>query len=221
MKQIIAIDGHAASGKSTQAKRIAKALGYTYIDSGSMYRALTYYFIKNNMLVDPINIKSIIKNLKNIVFDFKTAGNSQVILLNGKNVEPYIRNMDVSENVSKIAAIPEIRTFLVKIQREVSENLNIVMDGRDIGTVVFPHANKKFFLKASDSIRARRRFDELKKVDKNIKFSKVLENIISRDFEDTSRSTSPLKPANDAIIIDTSTYNETQVFNKLISIIKG
>ena len=128
--------------------------------------------------------------------------------------------MDVSENVSQIASIPEVRSFLVEIQRKIASNNNVVMDGRDIGTVVFPKAKKKFFLVASDQIRAKRRYDELKIDHNNVKFSKVLENLISRDLEDSTRKTSPLKPAKDAVIIDTSNLTENQVFEKLISLIR-
>lgn len=220
MKEIIAIDGHAATGKSTQANKIARFLNYIYIDSGSMYRAVTLYFLKNNMLKESFDSNIIIDNLKFVNLELKFIKDSYFIFLNGDNIENDIRNMDVSENVSQIAAIPEVRSFLVKIQRKIASNNNVVMDGRDIGTVVFPKAKKKFFLVASDKIRAKRRYDELKIDNNNIKFSKVLENLISRDLEDSTRKTSPLKPAKDAVIIDTSNLTEKQVFEKLISLIR-
>ena len=162
MKKIIAIDGHAATGKSSQAKKIAKFFGYNYIDTGAMYRAVTYYCIISDLLSEPINVRTIIERLNKINIEFKISNKSQIILLNGNDVEPFIRKMDVAENVSKIAGIPEVRSFLVKIQRQIAIKNNVVMDGRDIGTVVFPNAKNKFFLTASLEIRAKRRFEELK-----------------------------------------------------------
>ena len=219
MKKIIAIDGHAATGKSTLAKRIAKSLGFTYVDTGAMYRAITYYFIKTKMLTDHIKIKYITENLENIDIKFKTSKKSQVILLNGNDVEPYIRKMDVAESVSIVAAIPEVRKFLIKIQRQIAIKNNIVMDGRDIGTVVFPDAKNKFFLTASAEIRSKRRFEELKLNNENVEYLKVLDNIKKRDHEDSSRQDSPLRPAKDAIIIETSNLNKDEVYDRLISLI--
>jgi len=221
MKKIIAIDGCAATGKSTQAKKIAKYLGYKYIDSGAMYRAVTHYCLINGWINELINLNSILENLKNIDIQFKTLNNSQITTLNGNDVEDFIRKMDVADNVSKIAAIPEIRSFLVAKQRQIGLKNNIVMDGRDIGTVVFPDAEIKFFLTASLEVRAKRRYEELKLNNESIDFSTVLKNVRSRDFDDTSRLTSPLEPAQDAIIVDTSNSSTNEVFDKLISLIKG
>ena len=221
MKKIIAIDGHAATGKSSQAKKIANFFGYKYIDTGAMYRAVTYYCIISDLLSEPINVRTIIERLNKIDIEFKISNKSQIILLNGNDVEPFIRKMDVAENVSKIAAIPEVRTFLVEIQRQIALKNNIVMDGRDIGTVVFPNAKNKFFLTASLEIRAKRRFEELKSSNETIIYSKVLENVKIRDYEDSSRLVSPLKPAKDAIIVETSNLTENEVFERLISLING
>lgn len=221
MKKIIAIDGHAATGKSSQAKKIAKYFGYKYIDTGAMYRAVTYYCIISDLLSEPINVRTIIERLNKINIEFKISNKSQKILLNGNDVEPFIRKMDVAENVSKIAAIPEVRSFLVKIQRQIAIKNNIVMDGRDIGTVVFPNAKNKFFLTASLEIRAKRRFEELKASNETIIYSKVLENVKTRDYEDSSRLVSPLKPAKDAIIVETSNLTENEVFERLIYLING
>lgn len=221
MKKIIAIDGHAATGKSSQAKKIAKYFGYKYIDTGAMYRAVTYYCIISDLLSEPINVRTIIERLNKINIEFKISNKSQKILLNGNDVEPFIRKMDVAENVSKIAAIPEVRSFLVKIQRQIAIKNNIVMDGRDIGTVVFPNAKNKFFLTASLEIRAKRRFEELKASNETIIYSKVLENVKIRDYEDSSRLVSPLKPAKDAIIVETSNLTENEVFERLIYLING
>ena len=219
MKKIIAIDGYAATGKSSQAKKIADFLGYKYIDTGSMYRAVTYYCIINELLIEPVNIKIIVTKLNNINIEFKTINKKQIILLNGYDVEPFIRKMNVAESVSRIAAIPEVRSFLVEIQRQIAVNDNVVMDGRDIGTVVFPKAKYKFFLTASPEIRAKRRFKELKSSNETVIYSKVLENIKKRDHEDSIRLASPLKPAKDAIIVETSNLNENDVFDRLISLI--
>ena len=221
MKKIIAIDGHAATGKSSQAKKIAKYFGYKYIDTGAMYRAVTYYCIISDLLSEPINVRTIIERLNKINIEFKISNKSQIILLNGNDVEPFIRKMDVAENVSKIAGIPEVRSFLVKIQRQIAIKNNVVMDGRDIGTVVFPNAKNKFFLTASLEIRAKRRFEELKSSNETIIYSKVLENVKIRDYEDSSRLVSPLKPAKDAIIVETSNLTENEVFERLISLING
>ena len=221
MKKIIAIDGHAATGKSSQAKKIANFFGYNYIDTGAMYRAVTYYCIISDLLSEPINVRTIIERLNKINIEFKISNKSQIILLNGNDVEPFIRKMDVAENVSKIAAIPEVRFFLVKIQRQIAIKNNVVMDGRDIGTVVFPNAKNKFFLTASLEIRAKRRFEELKSSNETIIYSKVLENVKIRDYEDSSRLVSPLKPAKDAIIVETSNLTENEVFERLISLING
>ncbi|MFQ3351450.1 MAG: cytidylate kinase [Candidatus Marivariicella framensis] len=221
MKKIIAIDGHAATGKSSQAKKIANFFGYNYIDTGAMYRAVTYYCIISDLLSEPINVRTIIERLNKINIEFKISNKSQIILLNGNDVEPFIRKMDVAENVSKIAGIPEVRSFLVKIQRQIAIKNNVVMDGRDIGTVVFPNAKNKFFLTASLEIRAKRRFEELKSSNETIIYSKVLENVKIRDYEDSSRLVSPLKPAKDAIIVETSNLTENEVFERLISLING
>jgi cytidylate kinase len=171
------------------------------------------------MLTEPLDIKHIIKNLENIDIKFKTIKKSQIILLNGNDVEPHIRKMEVAEKVSIVAAIPEVRKFLVKIQRTIALKNNIVMDGRDIGTVVFPDAKNKFFLTASAEIRSKRRFEELKLNNENVEYLKVLENIKKRDHEDSSRQDSPLRPAKDAIIIETSNLNKDEVYDRLISLI--
>ena len=221
MKKIIAIDGHAGTGKSTQAKKIANYFSFKHIDSGSMYRAVTYYCIIKDLLIEPINVKKIVEELNNRNIEFKIINKKQTILLNRNNIEPFIRKMDVADNVSKIAAVPEVRSFLVKIQRQLAINDNVVMDGRDIGTVVFPKAENKFFLTASPEVRAERRFKELKFKNENVIYSKVLKNIKKRDFEDSSRLASPLKPSKDSIIIETSNLTEDEVFDRLISLINN
>lgn len=220
MKEVIAIDGYAATGKSTQAKNIAKHLNFLHIDTGAMYRAITYFSLNNFLIKSQINIKKLIDNINKIDINFKIANQNQFITINGENVQEKLRNIEIDQNVSMIASIPEVRSFLVKIQRHLSTNSDVVMEGRDIGTVVFPNSRNKFFLIASPEIRAKRRFLQIKKNNKNISFFQILQDVKTRDKNDESRKTSPLKPAIDAKIIDTSDYSETEVFNKIKSLLK-
>ena len=219
-KIIITIDGTSSTGKSTIAKRIAKKLGYIYIDSGAMYRALTYYAISNNLMSKSfINKKILINDLSEIKIDFRKISSTDdlEIHLNGLSVESKIRSLEVSDLVSQLAAVDEVRTHMVRIQHSLSKNKGVVMDGRDIGTVVFPKAELKFFLEASTDLRAKRRFDELKMIDKNISYNEVLNNINSRDNQDINRSNSPLKKAFDAILINTENLNLDEVENKILN----
>lgn len=216
MKEVIAIDGYAATGKTTQAKNIAKYLNFLHIDSGAMYRALTFFSLNNFLKKNQINIKKLIENLDTIDVNFKISNKMQVITINNENIQNQLRNIDVEQNVSEIASVPEVRSFLMKKQRQIAIKNNVVMDGRDIGTVVFPESKNKIFLTASPEIRAKRRFDQIKLTNKSFSFSKVLNNVKIRDKKDESRKISPLKPAIDAKIIDTSNYNKIEVFNKII-----
>ena len=213
-KIIIAIDGYASTGKSTQAKNIAKKLDYVYIDSGAMYRAVTLYAIKENILEES-KTNILIKSLEDINIEFKRSNNAQKIYLNGEEVENDIRKSIINSNVSRLAMIPEIRNFLFKRQRNYGKNKGLVMDGRDIGTVVFPNAECKFFFNATQSVRAKRRYLEQYKKGNNEKYSQVLENIIKRDRIDTNRSLNPLKKSSDAVEIDVSDLTENQVFKTL------
>lgn len=213
-KIIIAIDGYASTGKSTQAKKIAQKLDYVYIDSGAMYRAVTLYAIRENIL-DESKTNILIKSLDNIKIEFKRIKNIQKIYLNGEQVENDIRKSIVNSNVSRLAMIPEVRNFLLSKQRNYGKNKGLVMDGRDIGTAVFPKAECKFFFNATQSVRAKRRFLEQYKKGNNEKYNQVLENIIERDRVDTNRSLNPLKKPSDAFEIDVSDLTENQVFNKL------
>jgi cytidylate kinase len=199
-KIIIAIDGHSSCGKTTLAKELASRLGYTYISSGAMYRAATLYFFQNN--IDISDIEAVKKALEKITIQFDTSGAENSTLLNGENVELEIKKMYISEMVSPVAAIPEVRKFLVKQQRLIGENKGIVMDGRDIGTVVFPDAELKIFLTASVDERVNRRFKELEQKGIAATFESVKNNLISRDHIDSTRQDSPLKKAEDAITID-------------------
>ena len=213
-KIIIAIDGYASTGKSTQAKKIAQKLDYVYIDSGAMYRAVTLYAMRENILEES-KTNILVKSLEDINIEFKRSNNAQKIYLNGEEVENDIRKSIINSNVSRLAMIPEIRNFLLKRQRNYGKNKGLVMDGRDIGTVVFPNAECKFFFNAIQSVRAKRRYLEQYKKGNNEKYSQVLENIIKRDRIDTNRSLNPLKKSSDAVEIDVSDLTENQVFKIL------
>lgn len=205
-KIVIAIDGYSSCGKSTMAKSLAKSIGYIYIDSGAMYRAVTLYAINNNMFDNNgINKDELQKNISNIHISFKLNEKSlPETYLNGENVEKRIRTMEVSSKVSYIAALPFVREALVKLQQEMGNEKGIVMDGRDIGTTVFPNAELKLFVTASPEVRAQRRFDELKAKGENNTYEEILKNVIERDRIDTSREVSPLRKADDAIVFDNS-----------------
>jgi cytidylate kinase len=218
-KIIIAIDGYAATGKSSQAKLLAATLGYTYIDTGAMYRAVTLFALRQQPQGE-VETERLIESLQNITITFQSKDSEQLTFLNGENVTDAIRSTQVTEHVSSIAKIPEVRSFLVAQQKALGQKKEIVMDGRDIGTVVFPNAECKFFLTASPEVRAQRR--HLEQVEKGIKedFEDVLDNITSRDVLDSTRAVSPLKKASDAIEIDVSTLSIKEVYGKLWSHIK-
>ena len=218
-KIIIAIDGYAATGKSSQAKLLAATLGYTYIDTGAMYRAVTLFALRKHPQGE-VETERLIESLQNITITFQSKDSEQLTFLNGENVTDAIRSTQVTEHVSSIAKIPEVRSFLVAQQKALGQKKGIVMDGRDIGTVVFPNAECKFFLTASPEVRAQRR--HLEQVEKGIKedFEDVLDNITSRDLLDSTRAVSPLKKASDAIEIDVSTLSIKEVYGKLWSHIK-
>ena len=206
-KLTIAIDGHASTGKSSIAKEIAIKYGYIYINSGSMYRAVTLFAIENKLLeLLNDNIDLFIEKLKDISINFRFNQNNLIseIFLNNRNVEKEIGSLEVSNYVSKVAAIPEIRKEMVKLQRNIDRRIGVVMDGRDIGSVVFPNADIKLFLTASDSVRANRRFEEMINNGLSVSFDDILNNIRNRDKLDSSRSDSPLIIEKDAIVIDNS-----------------
>ena len=206
-KIIIAIDGFASTGKSTLAKRLAVYLNYIYVDSGSMYRAITYYALINNYLpFSDDNLTDFSNELLSVKLNFifnNDLGYSE-IFLNGVNIEKEIRSIEVSNHVSSVATISFIRKHMVNLQKELSLNKGVVMDGRDIGSVVFPNAELKLFLNASAEVRARRRHSEYIKQNINVDYSEVLNNLQSRDLDDSNRQDSPLIVANDAIEIDNS-----------------
>ncbi|MCF6298008.1 MAG: (d)CMP kinase [Flavobacteriaceae bacterium] len=222
-KIIIAIDGYSSTGKSTIAKMIANKLGYIYVDTGAMYRAIALYAMQNEIISeDIIYKKKLISSLHDIDVSFKynsDLGFSETYL-NRKNVEKEIRSIEVSNNVSRIAAISEVRKKLVAQQQLIGLNKGIVMDGRDIGTVVFPNAELKVFMTASAHIRAQRRYDEMFKKGDDITYEAVLENVMTRDYIDTTREDSPLLKANDAIEIDSAELNVEETFDEVYQYIK-
>ncbi|MGL5785948.1 MAG: (d)CMP kinase [Bacteroidales bacterium] len=206
-KITIAIDGFSSCGKSTMAKDLAKELGYVYVDSGAMYRAVTLYAMQHGLIKDGvINTAELEKQLSDIHISFKFNQELRKpdTYLNGKLVEDEIRRMEVSNNVSPIAALPFVRKVLVKMQQEMGKEKGIVMDGRDVGTVVFPDAELKIFVTASPEVRAQRRYDELVAKGDTVDFNAILENVKQRDFIDQNREEGPLVQASDALVLDNS-----------------
>ena len=223
MKKItIAIDGHSSTGKSTLAKQLAKALDYIYVDSGAMYRAVTLYALEQGFVSDKkFDSNALISNIENVNIEFKKEGNNPTVLyLNNKEVSSKIRGMEVSNLVSKVAALPEVRKCLVREQRRMGEQKGIVMDGRDIGTVVFPKAELKIFMTASAQTRTQRRFDELTAKGEQVDFDEVYENITSRDYKDSTRADSPLTQAKDARVLDNTNLTQSQQYKIVMDWIK-
>ena len=215
---IIAIDGPAGSGKSTTSKLVAKKLGISHLDTGSMYRAITVHFIKNSYTLDDIDISSV---MDSIDLEISNSSGEQSVFLNGEDVTGMLRSNEVSKLVSNVSSIKEVRQKMVHIQRRVSENKSVVIDGRDIGTVVFPDAEYKFFITASIESRAQRRFDELKDSDSSVTLDQIQEEIKDRDHFDSTRENSPLRKAEDAIIIDTTHLDISGQVNMILEIINN
>ena len=220
---IISIDGHSGCGKSTLAKKLALELRYTYVDTGAMYRAVALFALQNGLMDEKGKLKAdAINEVEKLIIDF-TEPNEQgesYIQLNGLVVEKEIRSIEVSDRVSEVSKHEFIRRKLVLIQQKFGKEQNIVMDGRDIGTVVFPNADIKFWIKASAQKRAERRWEEYKSKGEYVEFQKVLDNIISRDKQDSSREVSPLKKPKGAIEIDTSNINIEQTCDLALSYVK-
>lgn len=215
----IAIDGYSSCGKGTLAKALAKALHYTFIDTGAMYRAVTYSLLEN--FIDINNVEEVTKHLPslNISFNYQADKNFYYTILNGEVIESEIRGMEVSNLVSPVSKIDAVRSFLVEQQRAIGVNKAVVMDGRDIGTVVFPNAELKIFMTAKPEIRAQRRLDELRyKGDTLTTYDEVLNNLNERDRIDSGRENSPLKPASDAIIIDNSFMTRDEQFHQALEL---
>ncbi len=219
-KIIVAIDGYSSSGKSTMARELAKRVGYVYVDSGAMYRAVTLYAIRHDMVTPDKKIKTsqLISALPDIHISFQAAGADgiQHTLLNGDDVEKLIRDMEVSNLVSPVAVIPEVRERLTALQQEFGIHKGIVMDGRDIGTTVFPDAELKVFVCASPEERARRRLKEMLEKGEDVSYEEVFKNVVERDRIDTTREVSPLRKASDAIELDNGNMTPTEQMDWLI-----
>ena len=214
---IIAIDGPAASGKSTAAKGVAKCLGITYLDTGAMYRAVTFGLIKNNIsFTGFIELKKYVDNM-NLEFKYNQAGS--MVFLNGEDISKEIRSQVVTNNVSEVSAMSYIRNSMVNIQRKISSSKDCVVEGRDIGTVVFPKADFKFFLIADVETRAKRRLKDLTGNDKNISIEKLINDINIRDYKDSKRVNSPLEKADDAVEINTADLTINEIINKIVNIV--
>lgn len=205
---IIAIDGYSSCGKSTLAKELAHDLDFVYIDSGAMYRAVTLYFLQHG--VSLVDKEAVIAALANIQIDFVPNGEQPRVLLNDEDVSEVIREMRISNNVSEVSAIKEVRHAMVAQQQKLGKRRNIVMDGRDIGTTVFPDADLKVFMTADSNVRAERRYLELVEKGEEITMEEVFENLAHRDFIDTTRAESPLVRATDAVILDNTALTRTE-----------
>ena len=229
-KIIIAIDGYSSTGKSTTAKLVANALQYVYIDTGAMYRAVTYLALQQKFLSSSeegkekqsIDEQGLLTALKQsaISFRYNSQRGASELYLNGENIEKEIRSMTVATYVSEVAKIPQVRAYLVNLQRQMGEQKGIVMDGRDIGTVVFPEAELKIFMTASEQIRAQRRFEELQQKGEQASYEQVLKNIQERDYQDTHRKESPLQKASDAVEIDNSHTSLDEVVSQIVHLAK-
>ena len=213
----IALDGPAGAGKSTIAKAVAKKLSFIYVDTGALYRAIGFYAIKNKISSE----NEIISSLKKIKVDLKFENNLQKVFLCDEDISEEIRTPEVSMMASKISAIPAVREFLFDLQQDLAKKNNVIMDGRDIGTVILPEANVKIFLTASSEKRAERRYKELIEKGLQVDYDDILKDIIKRDYDDSNRKIAPLEAAADAIFVDTSAYNLEESINLILTIINN
>jgi len=220
-KLIITIDGWSSCGKSTLAKQLAKELGYVYIDSGAMYRAITLYFLRNH--IDWTQKNEVLKALKDIRldFDYNPKSEKSEMLLNDENVEYVIRDLVIAEKVSEIATIAEVRTFAVAQQQKMGKKKGIIMDGRDIGTTVFPKADIKIFMTADIAVRVQRRFKEMFEKNPNVTIEEVKNNLEMRDYIDSNREVSPLRMADDAVLLDNTNLTMDQQLNFALRLVKN
>lgn len=213
----VAIDGPAGAGKSTIAKAAAKQLNYIYVDTGALYRTIAYNAVMNNVIDD---INGIIAMLDNTKVELKYIDGVQAVFLNGEDVSAFIRTPEISMGASKVSAIPEVRAFLLSLQQEIAKENDVIMDGRDIATVVLPNADVKIFLFASPECRAQRRYKELVEKGENVKYEDVLADVNQRDYQDSHREIAPLKPSEDSIMLDTSKLNLDESIQLVIKTIK-
>ncbi|MVB13000.1 Cytidylate kinase [Caprobacter fermentans] len=215
----VAIDGPAGAGKSTVARRAAKILGFVYVDTGALYRAIGLYMINHG--IAPVNREAVCAALSNVSVSLDFQDGEQKVFLCGSDVTPEIRAEEVSNAASAVSAIPEVRQFLFSMQRTLAAERNVVMDGRDIGTVVLPNAQVKIFLTASPEERAQRRYRELLQKGKKAEYSEVLKDMIQRDYHDSHREVAPLVPAKDSVQIDTSGNTLEQSINRVVNVIRS
>ena len=213
----VAIDGPAGAGKSTIAKAAAKQLNYIYVDTGALYRTIAYNAVKKNVIDDTNAVIALLNDTK---VELKYIDGVQAVFLNGEDVSAYIRTPEISMGASKVSAIPEVRTFLLSLQQEIAKENDVIMDGRDIATVVLPNADVKIFLFASPECRAERRYKELVEKGENVKYEDVLADVNQRDYQDSHREIAPLKPSEDSIMLDTSTIDLNQSIDLVIKTIK-
>lgn len=219
MSIAVALDGPAGAGKSTIAKRAATALNYIYVDTGALYRTIGLAASRNNTNTE--SSEEITSLLDSITVDLTfNEDKQQVVLLNGEDVSGFIRTPEASMMASKVSAIPAVRAFLLDLQRNMAKSQNVIMDGRDIGTVVLPNAQVKIFLTATPEIRAKRRYKELCEKGMDVKYDDILQDVITRDYNDSHRKTAPLKPAEGCVFVDTSELDFEQSVEKIISVIK-
>ena len=213
----VAIDGPAGAGKSTIAKAAAKQLNYIYVDTGALYRTIAYNAVKKNVVDDTNAVIALLNDTK---VELKYIDGVQAVFLNGEDVSAYIRTPEISMGASKVSAIPEVRAFLLSLQQEIAKENDVIMDGRDIATVVLPNADVKIFLFASPECRAERRYKELVEKGENVKYEDVLADVNQRDYQDSHREIAPLKPSEDSIMLDTSTIDLNQSIDLVIKTIK-
>lgn len=213
----VAIDGPAGAGKSTIAKAAAKELGFIYVDTGALYRAVAYNAVKTGAIDDE---QKIINMLDSTKVELKYVNGVQAVYLNGENVSAFIRTPEISMGASKVSAIPQVRAFLLNLQREIASTNNVIMDGRDIATVVLPNADVKIFLFASPECRAERRYKELIEKGESVSFDDVLKDVNQRDYQDSHREIAPLKPSDDSIMADTSELTLQESINLIVNTIK-
>lgn len=213
----VAIDGPAGAGKSTIAKAAAKQLNYIYVDTGALYRTIAYNAVMNNVIDDTNGIIAMLDNTK---VELKYIDGVQAVFLNAEDVSAFIRTPEISMGASKVSAIPEVRAFLLSLQQEIAKENDVIMDGRDIATVVLPNADVKIFLFASPECRAERRYKELVEKGENVTYDEVLEDVNKRDYQDSHREIAPLKPSEDSIMLDTSKLNLDESIELVIKTIK-
>lgn len=218
-KPVIAIDGYSSTGKSSISKQIAKILGIVHMDTGALYRGVTFFALQYCVKNGQIDIQELIKCLQSIELEFRTSGNELVLFMNGKDISREIRETEISDNVSLIAKQKEVRDYLLETQRRIADKGGVIMDGRDIGTVVLPNADFKFFITASVEERTKRRFLELQHLGIETTENEVRENLIKRDKVDSEREVAPLKQADDAILIDNTNLTKEQTIELILSFI--